>query len=196
MIEKHRPVRVFPFDGTWSDVGSWNAVADLSTPDADRKPDRRPGPGLGASNTYIHAPHRPVVALGTRDLLIVDTPDALLVADALLRGAGQVDVVAPLEQAQQARGLRASQGRPSLGLVRQHGRRASDSRSSASIVKPGASLSLQMHHHRAEHWVVVKGRREVTCGERDLPAQREPVDLHPDRRRCTGCATPERTELR
>ena len=79
-----------PFEGAWSDVGSWNAVADLHAADADGNRMQRPGlRASSARNTFIHAPHRPVVALGTDDLLIVDTPDALLVAHARLRRAGQ-----------------------------------------------------------------------------------------------------------
>jgi mannose-1-phosphate guanylyltransferase/mannose-6-phosphate isomerase len=117
-----------------------------------------------ATNTYIHAPHRPVVALGTHNLLIIDTADALLVADA--DHAEQVKtVVAQLE----------AQGIPQA----LHHRRVArpwgvyDSVDSGArfqvkriVVKPGATLSLQMHHHRAEHWVVVSGTAEVTVGDK------------------------------
>ena len=68
-----------PFAGAWSDVGSWNAVADLSPP--DEQGNRIDGHGLAVQSqrTYIHAPHRVVVTLGAQDLLVIDTPDALLV---------------------------------------------------------------------------------------------------------------------
>jgi mannose-1-phosphate guanylyltransferase/mannose-6-phosphate isomerase len=77
VLERHKQVAVVPFAGAWSDVGSWNAVADLSPP--DEQGNRIDGQGLAVQSqrTYIHAPHRVVVALGTQDLLIIDTPDAL-----------------------------------------------------------------------------------------------------------------------
>jgi mannose-1-phosphate guanylyltransferase/mannose-6-phosphate isomerase len=80
VMERFEKVAVVPFKGAWSDVGSWNAVAALSP--ADESGNRISGLGVAshAHNTYINAPHRPVVALGTSDLLIVDTPDAVLVA--------------------------------------------------------------------------------------------------------------------
>jgi mannose-1-phosphate guanylyltransferase/mannose-6-phosphate isomerase len=80
VMEHFDKVAVVPFKGAWSDVGSWNAVAALSP--ADDVGNRINGQGLAvhSTNTYINAPHRPVVALGTSDLVIVDTPDAVLVA--------------------------------------------------------------------------------------------------------------------
>ncbi|MCG2592015.1 mannose-1-phosphate guanylyltransferase/mannose-6-phosphate isomerase [Ramlibacter sp. XY19] len=162
VMEKHRDVCVLPFNGQWSDVGSWNAVADLAKPDADGNRVHGQGIVQGARGTFIHAPHRPVVALGTRDLLIIDTPDAVLVAD---RGcAEQVkDVVAALEKAE------ASQAVLHRKVVRPWGWYDSvDAGERFQVkrigVKPGASLSLQKHHHRAEHWVVVKGTAQVTRG--------------------------------
>jgi len=162
VMEHHRDVAVVPFVGQWSDVGSWNAVADL-TP-ADEAGNRIDGQGhtLSARNTYIHAPERTVVALGTQDLLIIDTPDALLVAQR--DHAEQVkDVVAHLENAKLPQAtLHRRVARPwgwydSLDT----GERFQVKRIG---VKPGASLSLQKHHHRAEHWIVVQGTAEVTKG--------------------------------
>jgi mannose-1-phosphate guanylyltransferase / mannose-6-phosphate isomerase len=82
VMEHASNVAVVPFAGQWSDVGSWNAVAELT--DSDAEGNRIDGKGFvhDAHNTYIHAPHRTVVALGTENLLIVDTADALLVANA------------------------------------------------------------------------------------------------------------------
>jgi mannose-1-phosphate guanylyltransferase/mannose-6-phosphate isomerase len=157
-------VAVLPFASAWSDVGSWNAVAELSAPDAQGNRIHGQGHTVNASNTYIHAPHRPVVALGTKNLLIVDTADALLVADA--DHAEQVKtVVAQLE----AQGV--SQALHHRRVARPWG--AYDSVDSGErfqvkriVVKPGATLSLQMHHHRAEHWIVVSGTAEVTNGDK------------------------------
>ena len=164
VLEHHADIAVVPYFGAWSDVGSWNAVADLSPPDSHGN--RLEGQAIshGASNTFVHAPHRPVVALGTQDLLIIDTPDALLVAH---RDCAEMvkDVVAKLEKKEIAQAVTHRKvARPwgwydSIDL----GERFQVKRIG---VKPGASLSLQKHHHRAEHWIVVKGTAEVTCGEK------------------------------
>lgn len=162
VMERHADVAVLPFRGQWSDVGSWNAVADLATPDAQDNRVQGQGWTHKARNTFIHAPHRPVVALGTNDLLIVDTPDAVLVAQRDC--AEQVkDVVALLEQGN------AAQAAFHRKVVRPWGWYDSvDAGERFQVkrigVKPGASLSLQKHHHRAEHWVVVRGTAEVTRG--------------------------------
>jgi mannose-1-phosphate guanylyltransferase/mannose-6-phosphate isomerase len=164
VLEKADNVAVLPFAAAWSDVGSWNAVADLSPPDAQGNRVDGQGHLVEATNTFIHAPHRPVVALGTSNLLIIDTVDAVLVADAA--HAEQVKtVVAQLEaagvpQAQHHRHVARPWG--SYDSV-DHGRRFQVKR---IVVKPGATLSLQMHHHRAEHWVVVSGTAEVTNGDK------------------------------
>jgi mannose-1-phosphate guanylyltransferase/mannose-6-phosphate isomerase len=163
VMELHRDVALVPFAGQWSDVGSWNAVADLT--EADASGNRVHGQGVShlSENTFIHAPHRPVVALGVRDLLVVDTPDAVLVAHR--DQAEKVkDVVARLEQDQRSEAVTHRKvARPwgwydSIDL----GERFQVKRIG---VKPGAALSLQKHHHRAEHWVVVKGTAEVTRGQ-------------------------------
>lgn len=164
VMESASNVVVLPFTAAWSDVGSWNAVAELSAPDDQGNRCYGKGHFLNASNTYIHAPHRPVVALGTNNLLIVDTVDAVLVVDAA--HTEQVkDVVAQLE----ARGVPQAQSH--RRVARPWG--VYDSVESGErfqvkriVVKPGAALSLQMHHHRAEHWVVVSGTAEVTNGDK------------------------------
>lgn len=170
VMERADNVTVFPFSGTWSDVGSWNAVADLAT--ADNSGNRSGGDSqyahhLNDSNTFIHAAGcRPVVALGTKNLLIIDTPDALLVADADHAEAVK-EVVARLES------LDASQAVQHRRVARPWGWYDSVDvgprhQVKRITVKPGASLSLQKHQHRAEHWVVVSGTAEVTNGDQIL----------------------------
>ena len=163
-------ISVFPFTGQWSDVGSWNAVADLAAADAQgNRAGGEPAQAhhLHASRTYIHAAgQRPVVALGTRNLLIIDTPDAVLVVDAAHAEAVK-DVVARLES------LDASQAVQHRRVARPWGWYdgvdvGPRHQVKRIMVKPGASLSLQMHHHRAEHWVVVSGTAEVTNGDKVL----------------------------
>ncbi len=164
VMEKHDRVAVVPFKGQWSDVGSWNAVAQLTSADANQNRIEGRGVAHQTENTFIHAPSRPVVALGVSNLLIIDTADAVLIAHQ--ESAEKVkEVVAQLD----------SQG---MGEAHTHRRVARPWGWYDSItqgdgfqvkrisIKPKASLSLQMHHHRAEHWIVVKGVAEVTCGEK------------------------------
>ncbi|MFZ1606843.1 MAG: mannose-1-phosphate guanylyltransferase/mannose-6-phosphate isomerase [Rhodoferax sp.] len=164
VMEKAANVAVLPFAAAWSDVGSWNAVAELTAPDENGNRVHGQGHTVQATNTFIHAPHRPVVALGTSNLLIIDTADAVLVADA-----------AHAEQVKNVVALLEAQGVPQA----QHHRRVArpwgvyDSVDAGErfqvkriVVNPGATLSLQMHHHRAEHWVVVSGTAEVTNGDK------------------------------
>jgi mannose-1-phosphate guanylyltransferase / mannose-6-phosphate isomerase len=163
VLERHAQVVMVPFTGQWSDVGSWNAVAALTPPDGAGNRIRGQGIALHSTNTYIHAELRPVVALGTRDLLIIDTQDALLVADA--SQAEQVkEVVSTLKRA----GI--PQATAHRHVARPWG--AYDSIDQGPrfqvkriTVKPGGTLSLQMHHHRAEHWIVVSGTAKVTKGK-------------------------------
>jgi mannose-1-phosphate guanylyltransferase/mannose-6-phosphate isomerase len=163
VMEHFDKVAVVPFRGAWNDVGSWKAVANL-TP-GDESGNRISGQGIAvqSNNTYINAPHRPVITLGTSDLVIVDTPDAVLVAS--VDKVEQVkQVVAALKKAGQSQAVTHRKvARPwgwfdSIDM----GERFQVKRIS---VKPGASLSLQMHHHRAEHWIVVKGIAKVTNGD-------------------------------
>lgn len=162
VMEPHDDVAVVPFQGQWSDVGSWNAVADLAPADAAGNRVLGQGHALQSTNTYIHAPHRPVVALGTTDLLIIDTPDALLVARR--------------DHAEQVKDVVVHLSKNAIPQAATHRRVARPWGWYDSIdmgdrfqvkrigVKPGASLSLQKHHHRAEHWIVVRGTAEVTRG--------------------------------
>ena len=170
VMERAANVSVFPFDGLWSDVGSWNAVADLAK--ADESGNRVGGDAqhahpLHACNTYIHAGgQRPVVALGTQDLLIIDTPDALLVAHTSHAEAVK-EVVARLHA------LDAPQAMQHRKVARPWGSYDSvDAGERYQVkritVRPGAKLSLQMHHHRAEHWIVVKGTALVTRGDEEI----------------------------
>jgi mannose-1-phosphate guanylyltransferase/mannose-6-phosphate isomerase len=164
VLEKCARVAVIPFQGRWSDVGSWNAVADLHDTDANGNRISGHGFAMSATNTFIHAPGRPVVALGTKDLLVVDTPDALLVVHNEF--AEQVkDVVALLTthgHSQATRHRRIPRPWGAYDSI-DDGERFAVKR---LTVKPGARLALRMHHHRAEHWVVVKGTAMVTCDDK------------------------------
>ncbi len=164
VMEKSDHVAVIPLSSRWSDVGSWNAVAELTAP--DKEGNRVNGHGLliGSTDTYINAPTRPVVAIGTHNVLIVDTPDALLVV-----------ATDQAENVKQAVELIKDKGWPQATAHRRVARPwgwydSVDMGERFQVkrigVNPGASLSLQMHHHRAEHWIVVAGTAEVTNGDR------------------------------
>jgi mannose-1-phosphate guanylyltransferase/mannose-6-phosphate isomerase len=163
VMEQEDNVVVAPFESQWSDVGSWNAVAALTAPDAGNNRIYGHGMAIESSNTFIHAPHRLVVALGTRDILIIDTPDALLVTD-----SSHTEMVKAVVSELDSRSL------PQAVLHRRVSRPWGDYdcidegqrfKVKRITVKPGASLSLQKHHHRAEHWIVVQGTAEVTRGK-------------------------------
>jgi mannose-1-phosphate guanylyltransferase/mannose-6-phosphate isomerase len=166
VMEHASQVVVFPFAGIWSDVGSWNAVADLAPalPEGNRSGgDTALAHHVKSAHTYIHAGgQRPVVALGTSHLLIIDTPDALLVADASHAEAvkevvNKLEALDTSEAVQHRRVARPWGWYDSIDQGPRH-------QVKRIMVKPGASLSLQMHHHRAEHWVVVSGTAEITNG--------------------------------
>ena len=184
-VMEHTPAWPSSPSGAWSDVGSWNAVADMCPPDQDGNRVEGQGMAIKANNTYIHAPHRRVVALGTNDLLIVDTPDAVLVASRT--HAERVKAVVAELEPRQARSRLSPQGAPPLGLVRQHERGHASKSSALSSTRP-ASLSLQKHYHRAEHWIVVKGTAEVTRGKETFLLTENQSTYIPIGT-CTACTT-------
>jgi len=162
VMEKADHIAVLPFAGRWSDVGGWGAVAGLTPADTDGNRIDGDARAVKCANTYLRAHHRLVVALGVSDLIIVDTPDALLVATK--DHAGHVKgVVADLEREGVAQATQHRRDVRPWGAfdVIDAGDRFQVKR---LTVKPGGRLSLQSHRHRAEHWIVVKGTAEVTKG--------------------------------
>ena len=150
-------VCMVPLNAGWSDLGAWDAVWQVSPHDAQGNVSQ------GSTNTLIHASSRLGAAVGLDNIVVVETPDAVLVADRS-RSQEVKQIVATLDR----------QSRPEGSLHRRvhrpwgwydlidAGERFQVKR---IMVKPKASLSLQMHHHRAEHWIVVSGTAEVTVGE-------------------------------
>jgi mannose-1-phosphate guanylyltransferase len=147
----------------WSDIGSWQALSEMMPPDADGN--RRVGRSLAyqTRNTAIHAGDRLVAVVGVDDLVIVDTPDAVLVAHRE-RTQDVKEIVAELKRSGDERyRFHHTTARPwGSYTVLQEGPGFKIKRIE---VHPGQSLSLQMHHRRAEHWVVVSGEAVVTCGK-------------------------------
>jgi len=164
VMEKAAKVAVVRAAFDWSDVGSWRAMAELAVPDADGNRGDGERVTIATRNTYVHAADRVVATVGVDGLFIVETPDAVLVAhhDHVQRVK---DVVAELK----ARGhdsyrFHKTVLRPwGAFTVLQEGPGFKIKRIE---VKPGAALSLQLHRHRSEHWVVVGGVAGVTNGDR------------------------------
>ena len=147
----------------WSDLGSWTALWEAGEKDAGNNVVRGDVDLREANGCYIRAEHRLVAALGVRDLVIVETDDAVLVADKS-RSQEVKEVVERLDR--QARTEHVSHSR----VYRPWGYYESiDAGERFQVkrimVKPGEALSLQMHHHRAEHWVIVSGTAKVTRDE-------------------------------
>ena len=147
----------------WSDVGSWTALWEAGEKDAGGNVVRGDVDLRESNGCYVRAEHRLVAALGVRDLVIVETDDAVLVADKS-RSQEVKEVVETL--AREARTEHVSHSR----VYRPWGYYESiDAGERFQVkrimVKPGEALSLQMHHHRAEHWVVVSGTARVTRGD-------------------------------
>ena len=166
VMEKTDRAAVVPCGIGWSDIGSWDAIGELSAP--DEQGNRVDGQALlhDVSNCYIQSKERMVGAVGINNLVIIDTPDALLVADRA-RAQDVKHVYAKLKaQGHESHKLHRTVHRPwGTYTVLEEGSRFKIKRIE---VKPGASLSLQMHHHRSEHWIVVSGMAKVVNGELDL----------------------------
>ncbi len=156
-------IRMVPLDAGWSDLGAWDAVWQVSKKDADGNAWVGDALVSDSHDTLVHATSRLVGVVGLSNVIVVETPDAVLVAD---RGRSQ--------EVKQIVNKLQSGGRSEHTLHRQVHRPWGwyDSVDSGDrfqvkriMVKPGASLSLQKHHHRAEHWIVVSGTAEVTNGD-------------------------------
>jgi len=168
VMEKTDRARVVPLDAGWSDIGSWRAVWEYGRDagNADAAGNVVAGDAVleDVRNSLVHAQHRLVGAVGMEDCVIVETADAVLVA--------------PLSRAEDVKKLveRLKADGRNEPLVHRRVYRPWGSYEGLDlgerfqvkriVVSPGGQLSLQMHHHRAEHWVVVHGTARVTCGEK------------------------------
>ncbi len=163
VMERTKLAAVLPLDVGWSDVGSWSSLWEIAEQDRDGNYARGDAIMEDSTGLYVHSDRSLVAAIGVKDLVIVDTADALLVADKS-RAQDVSKIVARLkkegrkEHEQHVRSFRPwgffetlSVG-PRFQVKLLH-------------VKPGAKLSMQRHHHRSEHWVVVHGTAKVVIGE-------------------------------
>ena len=156
-------IRMVPLAAAWSDLGAWDAVWQVSEKDAAGNTARGDALLSDCQDTLVHATSRLVGVIGLQDVVVVETPDAVLVADRA-RSQEVKAIVGELQRAERSEHTLHRQVHRPWGWY--------DSIDSGPrfqvkriMVKPGASLSLQKHHHRAEHWIVVSGTAEVTNGE-------------------------------
>jgi mannose-1-phosphate guanylyltransferase/mannose-6-phosphate isomerase len=164
VMEKTRDAVVVPLAAGWSDVGSWSALHDALPADADGNVARGDVLVEDSSGCYFYAGSRLVASVGMKDHVVIETKDAVLVA--------------PKDRVQDVKKLVArlkAEGRYEHSLHREVYRPwgSYDSIDAGHrfqvkrlTIKPGAQLSLQLHHHRAEHWIVVSGTARITCGEK------------------------------
>ena len=164
VMEKTNAAKVVPMDAGWSDVGSWSALWDVSAKDEHQNVTKGDVISIDSGNNYIYAENRLITTVGVENLVIIETKDAVLVAN-----KDQVqhvkDVVKKLKES----------GRTEHKIHREvfrpwgkydsidFGKRDQVKR---ITVNPGEKLSIQMHHHRSEHWVVVSGTAKVTNGDK------------------------------
>ena len=174
VMEQTHDAAVVAMDAGWSDVGSWDSLWDIQPHDANGNATHGDVISFDTHDSYLHSESALVATLGVKDLIVVQTKDAVLVADR--HHAQDVrKVVAELEQA----GRREQETQ--LEVFRPWGKYASIDEGRRYLVKritvkPGAQLSLQMHHHRAEHWIVVTGTARVVLeNETHLLSENESI---------------------
>ena len=166
VMEKSSKVVVVPCDIGWSDIGSWTALGDLTEPDSNGN--RVLGDTLlyNTKNCTIQGNERLVGVVGVENLIVIDTPDALLIAN-----KSNAQDVKHIYAQLKAKGHEAHKNHRTVHrpwgtyTVLENGESFKIKRIE---VNPGASLSLQMHHHRSEHWIVVTGMARVVNGDREF----------------------------
>ena len=164
LMEKSDNVVVIPLDAQWNDIGTWSALHDIGTKDANGNVIKGDVIAQDTTNTYINANHHMVTTIGVDNLIVVDTPDATFIAT-----QDKAQEVKSIVESLQASGR--CEGAAHRKVYRPWGWYDSIEMGEHFQVKrlhvnPGAKLSLQMHHKRAEHWVVVHGTATVTNGDK------------------------------
>ncbi|HAS83823.1 MAG TPA: mannose-1-phosphate guanylyltransferase/mannose-6-phosphate isomerase [Verrucomicrobia bacterium] len=166
VMEKTARSVVIPIDCGWSDVGSWSALLELGEQDGDGNILQGNVLAHDVQNCYVNASHRMVAAVGVKDHIIVETADAVLVISTdkaqdvkkiveLLKAKGQTEAILHRRVFRPWGSYEGIDNADRYQVKR-------------IVVKPGATLSLQMHYHRAEHWIVVKGTAKVTNGSKTI----------------------------
>jgi len=166
VMEKTDKAMVIPLDAGWNDVGSWSALWEVTAKDDRGNAIRGDVLTVDTHDSFIHSENKLVAVVGIRDLVVVETDDAVMIAP---KDRVQ-DVKLLVEQLKNDKRREADVHRKvyrpwgfydEIDMGERH-------KTKRIVVKSGAKLSLQMHHHRAEHWVVVKGTALVTRGEEQV----------------------------
>ena len=165
-MEKSDNVVVVPLDAGWSDVGSWSTLYDIGAKDSSGNVLKGDVTVKDTTNTYIYASHHMVTTVGVDNLIVIDTPDATFIAS-----QDKVHEVKSIVESLQKKGR--DEAHSNRKVYRPWGWYDSIEVGKHFQVKrlhvhPGAKLSLQMHHKRAEHWVIVSGQATATNGEEVL----------------------------
>ena len=164
VMERINNLHVIPYLGDWSDVGAWDAVATLANHDEAGNAIQGDGVLLKSSNTFIRAESRMVAGIGLENLVVIETRDAVLVADATntqhVKDLVEVLKSRSRKEATEHQKMYRPWGSYEMLVL------GDRFQVKQIVVHPGASLSLQMHHHRAEHWVIVSGTAEVQVDDR------------------------------
>lgn len=166
VMEKTDAAMVVPMDAGWSDVGSWSALWDVSSKDEDNNVSKGDVIAVNTVNSYLHAENKLIATVGLDNLIVVETKDAILVAN-----KDQVqDVKSIVNELKKAE---RSEYKLHREVYRPWGKYDSvDSGARDHVkritVKPGEKLSIQKHHHRAEHWIVVSGTASVLNGDKTI----------------------------
>lgn len=166
VMELTKKAKVVPYAGDWSDIGAWDALYDYADKDADNNVLLGDVMAEGSSNCLVRSESRLVAAVGVSDLVIVETADAVLVMDK--NNAQDVKKIVKRIKAEgrEEHMYHTTVHRPwGTYQIVDIGERHQVKR---ILVKPGEKLSVQMHHHRAEHWVVVSGTAKVQNGEQEI----------------------------
>jgi mannose-1-phosphate guanylyltransferase len=166
VMEKTAKAVVVPMDCGWSDVGSWSALWEVSDKDEQGNACRGDVINVDTRNTYVHASEKLVTTIGLDGIVVVETKDAILVAK-------QSEVQQVKQVVEQLKAEQRSEWQHHREVYRPWGKYDSiDSGERFQVkritVKPGEKLSIQMHHHRAEHWIVVTGTAKVTNGDKEI----------------------------
>jgi mannose-1-phosphate guanylyltransferase/mannose-6-phosphate isomerase len=159
-------LKMVPLDAGWNDLGAWDAVWQVSAQDGDGNVTQGDALMAATTNTFIHASSRLVGTVGVNNLIVVETADAVLVADKS-QSQHVKKIVSDLAALKRSEHVQPRKVHRPWGWYDSidEGDRFKVKRIQ---VKPGASLSLQRHQQRAEHWVVVKGTAEVICGDKTI----------------------------
>ena len=166
VMEKTEKAVVIPMDAAWNDVGSWSALWEVTEKDASGNAIIGDVFTVDTQNSFIHAHSKLVTVVGLSDVVVVETDDAVMIA-AKDRVQDVKDIVDQLK----------AQGRVEADIHRKAYRpwghydlvdTGERHQTKRIVVKPGGKLSLQKHHHRAEHWVVVKGTALITKGDEQI----------------------------